>query len=188
MSSLDEPGTARSRFGHFVEFAIWLTVAAGMWAYSYAFDKELSTYALGPVWWPRIIIILITLAAIGAFAADWRARRLQHASSHGASTSADTPDVMDSNARMRVAAALIVPLVYVWLLPLAGYFATTPIFLATYMYVLGINRWRTILIVTAATYLMLLLLFSKLLYIPLPTGNWPGFYDFSNWLLILLRN
>lgn len=27
----------------------------------------------------------------------------------------------------------------------------------------------------------------KLLFVPLPTGNWPGFYDFSNWLLEILH-
>jgi hypothetical protein len=55
------------------------------------------------------------------------------------------------------------------------------------MRVLGMESWRVIFTTTIVAYSLLLLLFSKLLYIPLPTGNWPGFYDFSNWLLVLLR-
>ena len=40
---------------------------------------------------------------------------------------------------------------------------------------------------TAGLYLGSLAIFSKLLFVPLPTGNWPGFYDFSNWLLEILH-
>lgn len=186
MSSIDEPDVARSRHGHIAEFAIWLAIAIGMWIYSYAFDIELSTYALGPVSWPRAIIVLVVLAAIGAFVADRRLRMQQ--TNSGQQQSVASGEHMDARARFRLTAALLIPLLYVWLLPRTGYYATTPFFLASYMYVLGISSLRTILAVALVAYAFLLLLFSKLLYIPLPTGNWPGFYDFSNWLLVLLRN
>ncbi len=186
MSSIDEQDVARSRFGHIAEFAIWLAIALGMWIYSYAFDIELSTYALGPVSWPRAIIVLVVLAAIGAFVADRRLRLRQ--TNSGQQQPVASGERIDARARFRLAAALLIPLLYVWLLPRTGYYATTPFFLASYMYVLGISSLRTILAVTSVAYAFLLLLFSKLLYIPLPTGNWPGFYDFSNWLLVLLRN
>jgi hypothetical protein len=187
MSATSDRDNAGSRFGHYTECAIWLAIAVGMWIYSYAFDIELSTYALGPVSWPRAIIVLVAIAAIGAFVADRHARRRQHDRPDGEQPVA-AAEAMDGRARIQLAAALFVPLVYVWLLPRAGYFATTPFFLAAYMYVLGISSWRTILVVTAIAYVLLLVIFSKLLYLPLPTGNWPGFYDFSNWLLVLLRN
>ena len=187
MTSPDKRQAAGSRFDHYVECAIWLSIAVGMWGYSFAFDRELSTFALGPVAWPRAVLFLIVIAAIGAFIADWRARR--HASDPAANGPPDVAhDSMDGAARLRLLAAIVLPLIYVWLLPRAGYFATTPFFLAAYMYVLGINSWRTIIFVTTAAYGLFLLLFSKLLYIPLPTGTWPGFYDFSNWLLVFLRN
>lgn len=186
MSSTHSSKPAGSRFGTFAECAIWLVVAAAMWLYSYEFDRELSTYALGPVSWPRAIIALIAITAIGAGISDWRRRQQQAAL--GDQTGSDVDEVvMDSAAMLRLGAAIVLPLAYVWLLPRAGYFATTPVFLASYMYVLGVNSWRTIAAVTIAAYAVLLLLFSKLLYIPLPTGNWPGFYDFSNWLLVVLR-
>ena len=182
----DQKQTVRSRFDHYVECAIWLSIAVGMWIYSFAFDRELSTFALGPVAWPRAVLVLIIVAAIGAVVADWRARRYR---TQPASTDPHdvTSDAMDGVARLRLWAAILLPLLYVWLLPRAGYFATTPFFLAAYMYILGISSWRTIVLTTSVTYVLLLLLFSKLLYIPLPTGIWPGFYDFSNWLLVFLR-
>ena len=164
---------------------MWLALCVGLWIYSYTFDIELSTYRWGPVGWPRGIILLVVIAALAAFVIDWRR----------ATTPGLGPDVddgaekpMDVRARFTLAATMILPLVYLWLLPRAGYFATTPFFIAAYMWLLDVRSWRLILTVTVVAYIFLLLVFSKLLFIPLPTGNWPGFYDFSNWLLVKLGN
>lgn len=169
-----------------VEFAIWMAVVVGMWIYSYSFDRELSTFAFGPVAWPRAVIILIAVVAIVSFLSDRQSAKLSSEPTPAdEAMAAEQP--MDGAARLRLACAILLPLLYVWLLPRTGYFATTPFFIAAYMRVLGMQSWRVIAITTIVAYAMLLLLFSKLLYIPLPTGNWPGFYDFSNWLLVWLR-
>ena len=72
MPSTTKPGHSGLRTQQIVEFAIWMTVAAGMWIYSYSFDRELSTYAFGPVAWPRAVILLIAAVAILSFLSDWR--------------------------------------------------------------------------------------------------------------------
>ncbi|MBU2532835.1 MAG: tripartite tricarboxylate transporter TctB family protein [Alphaproteobacteria bacterium] len=187
MSTTETKMAVSSRSGIFAECAVWLALAAGMWLYSYDFDVALSTYALGPVAWPRAIMLIIVVAAIGGLMADLRRRRDGNELVTDASSDGDAGGILDGAARVRLAAAILLPLLYLWLLPRAGYFATTPFFLAAYMIVLGIRSWRTVTLTTAVTYGLLLFLFSKLLYIPLPTGVWPGFYDFSNWLLVFLR-
>jgi hypothetical protein len=105
----------------------------------------------------------------------------------------DDPAVEDSGqdlkgpaAVLRIGGTFIWPLVYLWLLPRTGYYATTPFFIAGYMLIFGQRRWRRILAVTAGIYAALLLVFTKLLFVPLPTGNWPLFYDFSNAFLVLI--
>jgi hypothetical protein len=188
MSAQAPKKTAGSRRLLLAEPAIWLVIAAGMWVYSYRFDQELSSYALGPVWWPRAVILLIALAAVGAFLHDMHRLGTWGGTSRTAAGTEDGAEAeMDGQARLRLGAAIIVPLIYAWLLPRAGYYIATPVFIATYMSILGVSRWRTIALTTIAAYAALLLVFTRLLYIPLPTGNWPGFYDFSNWLLVLLR-
>jgi hypothetical protein len=186
MPSSKKPGNSELRTRQTVEFAIWISVAVGMWIYSYSFDRELSTYAFGPVAWPRAVILLIVVVAILSFLSDRQAAKETPAITLGDEAVA-TEQPMDRAARLRLACAILLPLLYVWLLPRAGYFATTPLFIAAYMRVLGMQSWKSIAITTVVAYAILLLLFSKLLYIPLPTGNWPGFYDFSNWLLVWLR-
>ena len=64
MSLPDVQATARPRIRHVAEFAAWLVLAAGMWIYSYSFDTALSTYALGPVAWPRAVIVLTALTIV----------------------------------------------------------------------------------------------------------------------------
>ena len=65
--------------------------------------------------------------------------------------------------------------------------STTPLFLVAYMLVFREHNLKYMLATTAGLYLGSLAIFSKLLFVPLPTGNWPGFYDFSNWLLEILH-
>lgn len=173
----------RSQLRPLVELAIWLTLVIGMWVYSYQFDRKLQSYAFGPVAWPRAVLLFIALAAVIAFAADWR--RNQAAEARPAADIVRTPRTPTRlGANLRLLAAFALPLTYVWLLPHAGYFATTPFFLAVSMRLLGLRRWPVVIALSLAIYALMLLLFSKLLFIPLPTGNWPGFYDFSNWLLV----
>ena len=175
----------RSQLRPLVELAVWLALVTGMWIYSYQFDRELQAYAFSPVAWPRAVLLFIALAAIVAWAAEWRNNR-----TGGDRPASDALLFSLSSSRigemLRLLAAFLLPLTYVWLLPRAGYFATTPFFLAASMRTLGLRRWPVVIGLSLAIYAVMLLFFSKLLFIPLPTGNWPGFYDFSNWVLVRL--
>ena len=92
-----------------------------------------------------------------------------------------------ADARIRILATFTLPLLYLFLLPRTGYFATTPLFLVAYMLAFREHSLKYMLATTALLYVGSLAIFSKLLFVPLPTGNWPGFYDFSNWLLEILN-
>lgn len=91
-----------------------------------------------------------------------------------------------ADARLRIIATFTLPFLYLFLLPRTGYFATTPLFLVAYMLVFREHSLKYMLATAVLLYAGSLAIFSKLLFVPLPTGNWPGFYDFSNWLLVIL--
>ncbi|MCB1550280.1 MAG: tripartite tricarboxylate transporter TctB family protein [Hyphomicrobiaceae bacterium] len=164
------------------ELVLWLAIAAGMWGYSYWFDVKLSTFALGPVAWPRAVLLFIVAAAIISFLMD----RTSAPEAPEPAASDSTPQVTTTSSNLQLAAAMGLPLVYTALLPGAGFYATTPFFFFAYMWVLGMRRLGLMLAVTVGFYVLILLVFAKLLYLSLPTGVWPGFYDFSNWLLVRL--
>jgi hypothetical protein len=53
------------RAGHLVEAGLWLGLCLFLYAYSFEFDKDIEIYKFGATAWPRAIILLIALAAIG---------------------------------------------------------------------------------------------------------------------------
>ena len=136
-----------------------------------------------------------TMRAEAAYAATGAGRGIggetDGAQAAAAPEADDADEAVDANgqagARLRVLATFALPLVYLFLLPRTGYFITTPVFLVAYMLVFRERSLKYMLATAALLYLGSLAIFSKLLFVPLPTGNWPGFYDFSNWLLEILH-
>ena len=59
------------RPGHFVEFGLWLALAAVLYAYSFEFDQSIEIYKYGAAAWPRAIILLIVIAAVGQLVYHW---------------------------------------------------------------------------------------------------------------------
>jgi len=56
---------SKLRTGHIVEVAFWLLLVLFFFAYSFEFDKKIEIYKYGAAMWPRAILLLIALAAIG---------------------------------------------------------------------------------------------------------------------------
>lgn len=169
-----------------VELAAWMLLLLGVFALTFKFDEPLQVYRFGASGWPRVIIILLIIGAITQFVLGVRERRHRD----------ETAEITGYWSRLkeaglglnlRLLAMFGLPLLYVFLLPRTGFYFTTPFFLSGYMLLLGERRWRHLVGTSLAIYGLMLLVFGRLLFVPLPTGNWPGFYDFSNWLLVLIR-
>ena len=208
--------SGRDRIPRFGEAGAWLVLAAGMWIYSYRFDGEFPAYLWGPVSWPRAVLAAIVVLALVQFVlrtvierrsepvaadadSDGHGEIRHEDRSAGDGDAAESRDASGGepgapgaahgglDARLRIGATFTLPLLYLVLLPRTGYFVTTPLFLVAYMLAFREDNLKYMLATTAGLYLGSLAIFSKLLFVPLPTGNWPGFYDFSNWLLEILH-
>lgn len=53
------------RAGHIIEAAIWLALASLLFLDSFSFDQEIEIYKFGASAWPRAILLLILVAAVG---------------------------------------------------------------------------------------------------------------------------
>ena len=169
------------------EFGFWMVFAGLAWYFSYDFSREVRGYRYGADTWPRLVIILMAIAATGQLVSVWR-----QAAQDGAD--ADQGGLLDRLLDTQLAPAarmgflLLLPIVYALLLEKTGFYFTTPVFLALYLLVSGERRWSRVLLIPLIISGAITLLFTRYLYMSLPVGYWPGFYDFSNWLVVFLRS
>lgn len=167
------------------EAAVWLGIAALAWALTYEFTGKDMLFRWGADLWPRAVIIALVIGALVQFVVQYKALATAPGDD-GPAQEAPHPRRVRGRALLTTAATLLAPLVYLYLLPRAGYYVTTPFFISGVMFIFGVRRMRHLVGTAIAIYFVLLLVFTKILFVPMPAGYWPGFYDFSNWLLELL--
>lgn len=176
---------------HLVEAAVWLGLAVIAFIYTFEFDQPIEIYRYGASAWPRGVILVMVVAALGQLYWHWHygdeGPEPVAAETAPEQAQAESRDESPISYYLRIGAILILPLIYAMLLEDVGFYALTPVFIACVIFLMGEQRWLWILGVTLALYTVLLLVFTKWLYTGLPVGNVSPFYDFSNWLLVLLR-
>ena len=163
--------------GTWFELGFWLALALVAFGLSFQFADEIGTYKWGAASWPRAVILLMAVTAV--VHAGVRLRE----GDQGADT--DQPEA--GGGFIASIGLFLIPLVYAWLLPRTGFYLTTPLFLVVFLLYVGERRWQVILITTFLITSIIFLIFAKLFYVALPVGNWPGFYDVNNWLLVMIR-
>ncbi len=173
-----------------LEGLIWITIACVAFALTYKFNEPLPHYRYGASGWPRTLILGIVIFAV--INALWRVflSRRQGAVDAGEAKLSDTPPVRPASGTsiyLKRFGSFAVPLLYLFLLPRAGFYIMTPLFIAGYMVLLGERRWVHLVGTTLLIYALSLIVFVKLLYVPLPVGNWPGFYDINSFFVALIK-
>ena len=175
--------------GHWFESSFWILLAVAAYAYSYEFDRGVEMYKFGAAGWPRVIIILTFVAAIGQLIHQLLARsESDTVSGIDIPATAVAPPDHATSSYVRLGMILGLPIVYSAFLEHTGFYFTTPIFLVAYLFVTGERRPVWLIAVPALIFLLVSVIFTRLLYIGLPIGYWPGFYDMGNWFVVLLRS
>ncbi len=59
------------RPGHLIEAGLWLSLCLFLFIYSFEFNQGIEIYKFGATAWPRAIILLIAIAAIGQLIHHW---------------------------------------------------------------------------------------------------------------------
>lgn len=241
------------RTSHIVEAVVWLGLVLVLYLYSFKFEGDIEIYKFGATAWPRAILLLVAIAAIGQLIYNCKKGDAK-SESMMANAMADTmpvavdardaqsPQKKDHNsfnwylhtffllsipfiylnlpdfiaammawqkpglhATKLIIAAIAVG-VYLWsikgnhvggllALPILfgvflqdfGFYAMAPLFVVAVMFLMGERRIKSMLMVAAGLYALLLFLFLSLLYVGLPTGNISPFYEFGTQLVNLLQ-
>lgn len=171
--------------GELFEVGFWLAFAVAAFALSFKFDQEIEIYKFGATGWPRVVILLVVLGALGQLFNDVKARLA--ASEREKDGRSPARAEAEPGYGLRIAGILITPFLFAFLLENVGFYTLAPFFVAAFLYIGGERRWRRIVAISLLIYALMILLFAKLLFVGLPVGNWHPFYDFSHWLLVLLK-
>jgi hypothetical protein len=172
------------------EGLIWILIACVAYLLTYQFNEPLPQYRYGASGWPRTLIIGIAVFAVISVLWGVFLPGKKGPAGGGKAEISDAPRTRTTtraSAKVKHLGAFVMPLLYLFLIPRAGFFIVTPLFLAGYMALLGERRWVHLVGTTLLIYILSLIVFTELLYVPLPVGNWPGFYDVNSFFLALIK-
>ncbi|MGE0611719.1 MAG: tripartite tricarboxylate transporter TctB family protein [Hyphomicrobiales bacterium] len=169
---------------HLIEAGLWLLFAAMAYFFTFNFDRPIEFYKYGASGWPRIIIAISVMAqlALQYFLGDDATQE-----TIGSSTAEEDETPRDREYYIRMVGVLLLPVVFAYTMDWVGFYSSAPLFAASVIYLMGERRWKWILGISLLVWAVVVFVFTVLLYTGLPTGNTHPFYDFSNWLLTVLR-
>ena len=125
---------------------------------------------LGPGFWPRLVLVGLGLACLAKCLAGWRRHRAPDAS---ARAPAEAVEGRPAISRGKLGAAVGLIVLYVMATPAVGFPLATLAFIAAFMYLCGMRSTAVLGVNAVLGTILLLYLFIKLVYLPLPKGAGP---------------
>ena len=165
------------------EAVFWLLIAIIFFAFSFNFNQPIEIYKFGATGWPRVILFLMALVALGNFYQAYSKGSAAQEGRVGAKENDEPIEYTSTGQYIKTGMILILPLLYGLSLKPVGFYSGTPIFIALIMIAWGERRVRFILTNTILIYAILIGLFMLVLNAPLPQGNMSPFYDISAFML-----
>ena len=181
--SKKENAMGKHRTSDVIEAIFWLALAVIFFSVSFQFNQPIEIYKFGATGWPRVILFLTAVVAIGNFYQAYTKGAVAQKGRVGASEEAETVHYKSFSQYLQTAWLLILPLIYAMTLKPVGFYCGTPFFIALIMVAWGERRVSFIIYNTLIIYGLLLLLFMVVLNAPLPQGNVSPFYDVSAFIL-----
>jgi len=170
---------------HIVETAVWLILAAVLFALSFNFDQAGEIYPPGPSAWPRAVLALLLVAALGNLYFHYRHGDAQQVGRIGGSVDSDSGEGERTfGATVRIGLILLVPFAFAAALKPIGFYSAAPVFIVAIILLMGERRFGKILLITLFIYTLLILFFLVILNANLPQGTVSPFYDISSQILI----
>ncbi len=152
------------RYSHLIEGIVWLVFVLLAAAYTFDFDDPLPVYEWGPAHWPRVVLFGMFVACLWLLFVESRKKE-------DSEEIAPTSKIkIDLSTRVHMVLIFGLPVLYSFLIHRMGFLLITPFFLGFYMWVVGVKKIRTLIIMTVGIYAAILIIFVKLIFTYLPPG------------------
>lgn len=159
-----------------VEWAIWIAISAWIYSQTGYFDTEIPEYAFGATGWPRTLCLAMALGATGQLIYQIAEIRRHGGQTEEFRVPVERVSLWDRAKRLPI---FLFPLLYLYLVPSIGFYVATPFFIIGLLLILEVRSPIALLTVTAVVYGLVLLLFTRLFFVALPTGRVAPFYDIN---------
>ncbi|HET7341586.1 MAG TPA: tripartite tricarboxylate transporter TctB family protein [Methylomirabilota bacterium] len=140
-------------------------LAVGLLLASRGLDDVAREGQLGPGFWPRLVLVGLALACLVKLAADWRQRRRWPIALRAADDAK-----AEEISRPRLAAGIALIVLYALATPWIGFALATSVFVAAFMTLAGARSPVVIGANALGGTVVLLYVFVRLVYLPLPKG------------------
>lgn len=134
---------------------------------------------VGPAFWPRVILVLLM------FGCGIKALESFLAFGKGVADLALDKEPPEVDVP-KLTTMIIMVLGVVFCLDILGFALANFLFLLLFMYIAGLRKKVPLILISSLGTIFLLYLFVKIVYLPLPKGNW-FFNDFTIFLYRILR-
>lgn len=142
---------------------VGIILSIGLYFQSRGLDEIAQPGQLGPSFWPRMILVGLALACAAKLIVEVRS----------AYTAVDTRvTAQPPISRMKLVASIGLILLYMVLAPVIGFALTTAGFIASFMWISGARSIPMIVGNVVVGTVLLLYVFVKFVYLPLPKGDW----------------
>ena len=156
-----------------IEFSVLLAVGIAAFLLTFTFDDEIALYRYGANLWPAILSLGLILCTVIIFI---------HTLFYG-DTSIEEAEGTDLKTLARI---FILPIFYVILLPYIVFYSATIIFLPLYTYIIHMKSFLKVLLRCLAVACVIVIIFTKFLFVPFPVGTIPLFYTINSEIVNLL--
>jgi len=136
-----------------------------LFIYSFTIPEGIGQKAMSPNIWPAILLILVSFLSGILFVNSLREKKEKRKNIFE-----EPNDKNDSILSKKLFISLILIFMYFFLLPYLGAIISSIIFLIIYIYILDIRKFNNLIIFPIFFVYFVVLLFGKILSIPLPRG------------------
>ena len=177
--------SARLRDSIIWEALAWIGFAGLVYLLTLDFDAPLPTYQLGAAFWPQVVVVITVIAALTLLVSRFLRGVEGDAKDEAISHLDDIPTGAGGLSPVTLA-MFALPLIWVYGLHQMGFLLSTPPFLIGFTWLMGVRRLRTLLGFSLGFYAVLVLVFYKLIFTPLPMGaGW--FHTVSGEIIALIQ-
>lgn len=167
------------------EALAWIAFAGLVYFLTLDFDAPLPIYQLGAAFWPQVVVVIMVIAALTLLVSRF-VRGVEGDAKDEQITHLDDLPAGTGGVPLNTLAMFALPLIWVYGLHQMGFLLSTPPFLIGFTWLMGVRRLRTLFGFSLGFYAMLVLVFYKLIFTPLPMGaGW--FHTISGEIIALIQ-